>query len=162
MTREKWPCEEHPMYTRWLAITQRCTNPNCSNYPNYGARGITLAEDLRAFEDFAAYVESLPNYGEPKSTLDRIENGKGYERGNLRWVSQSIQLANQRFSGKGSNKYTGVNWSKVHLRWVARVTLEGKQLLSKTFVTQQEAVEYRNQFIKDNNLPHTIQDWVGE
>lgn len=94
--------------------------------------------------------------------MDRIDNNLGYQKGNLRWVDYSTQLANQRFSGKGFNKYIGVNWSKIHKRWVARVTLKGKQLFSRSFLTQKEALEAKNKFILDNNLPHTIQTWSGE
>ena len=80
-----------------------------------------------------------------------------YTKGNLRWASRSTQTANQRASGKGYNKFTGVNWSKTHNRWIARVHYEGKNLLSKVCNTEEEALLIRNQFIIENKLPHTIQ-----
>ena len=86
----------------------------------------------------------------------------GYEKGNLRWVDYNTQIANQRFSGKGKNKYIGVNFSKTHNRWVARVTFKSKCLFSKVCKTQKEAFEARKQYILDNKLPHTIQEWSGE
>ena len=48
------------------------------------------------------------------------------------------------------------------MRWVARVTLEGKTLLSKVCLTQEEALQIRNRFIVENSLPHPIQEWKGE
>lgn len=160
--RKKYNCEEHPDYSRWLAMRQRCLNPTSDNYHRYGAKGITIAEDLMSFEDFSTYISTLNNYEVVGVTLDRIDPKKNYEKGNLRWASKSVQNANQLGNSKGNNKYVGVNWSKTHMRWVARVTLEGKTLLSKVCLTQEEALQIRNRFIVENNLPHPIQEWKGE
>jgi len=162
MTKQRYGNELHPLYSRWLTTTQRCTNPNHASYKNYGARGITLSPELRSFVNYRDYVSSLPNYDPINKTLDRIDGNQGYIKGNLRWVDTSTQIANQRFSGKGFNKYTGVNWSVTHQRWVARVNFKGKSLLSKVANTQEEALNLRNQFIISNNLPHTIQTYTGE
>jgi len=162
MTKKRYGNELHPLYKRWLSTTQRCNNPNHASYKNYGKRGITLSDSLKNFEDYKNYVTSLPNYEPINGTLDRIDNDKGYEKGNLRWVDYSTQLANQRFSGKGKNKYTGINWSNTHNRWIARISFKGKSLFSKSFLTQKEALIARNKFINLNNLPHTIQKWSGE
>lgn len=157
MTKKRYGNELHPLYSRWLSITQRCTNPNHVSYKNYGAKGIQLAPDLKSFDDFKDYMMSLPNYDPENLSIDRIETSKGYEKGNLRWATQSVQLANQTHSGKGSNAYTGVNWSKTHQRWVARVNFEGKTLFSKVCLTQEDAMKARNEFIVVNNLPHKLQ-----
>ena len=68
-----------------------------------------------------------------------------------------MQTANQRASGKGFNKYTGINWNICKNRWIARITLQGKTLLSKSCYTEREAFDIRKQFIIDNDLTHTIQ-----
>jgi len=159
MTKKRYGNELHPLYIRWLSTTQRCNNPNHVSYKNYGARGIFLADDLKNFEDYKEYVSQLPNYDPENSSLDRIDNNESYIKGNLRWVNQSTQVANQQHSGKGFNKYTGVNWSKTHKRWIARISFKGKTLLSKVCLTEKEAVDFRNKFISDNNLPHTQQPW---
>ena len=158
MSKKRYGNELHPLYSRWLSMTQRCNNPKSVSYKNYGARGIIIDPAFVQFKGYCQYVESLPNYGELRS-LDRIDNMKGYIVGNLRWASCSVQTANQRFSGKGFNKYTGVNWSKTHNRWIARVTFKGKTILSKRCLTELEAMTARNTFIKENNLPHTIQSY---
>lgn len=159
MGKKRFGNELHPLYSRWLATTQRCTNPNHISYRNYGAIGICLGNDLRSFEDYRDYVSGLPDYDPKNSTLDRIKNELGYVKGNLRWVSQSTQVANQRHNGKGFNRFIGVNWSVTHKRWIARVTFEGDTLMSRSFVTEREALEARNTFIQEHHLPHTIQVW---
>src|SRR5689334_2854722 len=47
--RPCWPCaqrrrgkhlaSDHPLYTRWKAMIDRCINPECKHYGNYGGRG---------------------------------------------------------------------------------------------------------------------------
>ena len=98
----------------------------------------------------------LPNYDPVNLSIDRIEGTLGYEKGNLRWATQSVQLANQQTSGKGRNIFTGVLWNKYHKRWVARVNFEGKTVFTKVCMTEEEAVIARNDFIIANNLPHKI------
>ena len=80
----------------WAAAKQRCHNPNHPNYPNYGGRGITMCAEWRdSFPAFYAHIGPAPTQGR-SSTLDRIDNEKGYEPNNVRWVSQVAQLNNRR------------------------------------------------------------------
>lgn len=160
MGKQRFGNELHPLYTRWLSTTQRCRNPNHESYKNYGAKGITLAADLESFHDYKNYVENLPGYDPVHATLDRIKSDQGYRKGNLRWTCQSTQVANQLSSGKGHNRFTGVNWSVTHSRWIARVTFKGKCLFSKVCMTEEDALNQRNQFIVDNALPHPTQTFV--
>ena len=159
MAKQRYGNELHPVYSRWLSMTQRCNNPNHISYKNYGGKGIKVSTEFKQFEVYRDYVMSLPSYDPINLQIDRIDGTKDYKRGNLRWADQSVQLANQSDSGKGFNKFTGVNWSKTHNRWVARITLKGKCLFSKVCLTEREALEARNEFIKQNRLPHTLQVW---
>ncbi len=149
--------ERHPLYNRWLGMNQRCNNHTSSNYPNYGGRGIIIDESLQKFEDYVTYVESLPNHS-LASSIDRIDNMLGYTKGNLRWACRSVQTSNQRPNSRGTNKYTGVNWSKPHNRWIARVNFKNTSLFTKSCLTEEEAVIARNEYIIDNDLPHPIQN----
>lgn len=84
----------------WSRIKQRCYDSNCSDYKNYGERGIVLqASWINDSEAFTVYVASLPNYDRVFAddlTLDRIDNDKGYVEGNLRWATRAEQNKNRR------------------------------------------------------------------
>lgn len=154
--------ERHPLYTRWLAMKQRCLNPNSESYKHYGARGITISEEFKdSFESYAKYLLSLPNCPQtfPSSLdVDRIDNNKGYERGNLRWISKSINNTNQRKkASKYLNKYTGINWSITNNAWISRITYKGEHIYLGYYKSPEEAVKARNQYILDKDLPHKIQ-----
>jgi hypothetical protein len=95
-------------YQRWKSIRQRCTNENSKAYKNYGCRGISLSVEFNDPVVFVEYISGLENCGIKGLTLDRIDNDKGYERGNLRWVNRSIQTQNQRISLKNKTGYKGV------------------------------------------------------
>lgn len=158
--KKRYGNELDPLYSRWCSMIQRCENPLNCNWKNYGAKGIQISEDLRQFLDYKNFVESLPGYS-PDKQLDRIDPKGNYTKTNLRWVERNIQIANQVQSGKGFNKYTGINWSVTHNRWIARVSFKGKCLFSKVCITEKEAYDERVQFILNNKLPHYIQPWLG-
>lgn len=150
----------HPLYSRWLSMRQRCLNPHSTNYKNYGARGIAIEEYLLDFGNYVNYVTSLPGYDPNITTdlqLDRINNDKGYERGNLRWVNRSVQITNTRKkTNSHHSKNVGITFSKTHQKWVARLNFKGKCLWSKTFDYEEEAVLARDHYILDNKLPHVL------
>lgn len=76
---------------------QRCSNPRHPNYKYYGARGISVYEPWRKNRRaFLSYVITLEGWNNPLLDLDRAENEKGYEPGNLRFISHQRNSANRR------------------------------------------------------------------
>ena len=81
-------------YRVWLSMRQRCENPNDRSYKNYGGRGITVCERWQEFVNFLADMGPRPKGFD----IDRIDNSRGYEPGNCRWVSRRQNLLNTRLT----------------------------------------------------------------
>lgn len=74
---------------------QRCTNPNCNQYGDYGLRGIEFAfPSVRAGAEWV--LENIGPRPTGRYSLDRIDNDRHYEPGNLRWATYSEQARNKR------------------------------------------------------------------
>jgi hypothetical protein len=85
-----------PEYCALRGAIRRCTNPNSAGYRWYGGRGIQVAEDFRGENGFQNFIKEVGLRPSPLLSLDRIDNDKGYQRGNLRWATKSVQNRNQR------------------------------------------------------------------
>jgi hypothetical protein len=83
-----------PEYTAWALMKSRCNNPRHPRYADYGGRGIGVCERWQMdFSAFLADVGPRPGLG---YSLDRIDNGRGYEPGNCRWATAKEQASNRR------------------------------------------------------------------
>jgi hypothetical protein len=85
----------HKYYKMCYQIFHRCYNEKSHNYKNYGFRGIKC---FWTWEQLPEMIEYLEQMGEKPDgyTLDRIDNDKNYEPGNLKWSSQEEQVKNRR------------------------------------------------------------------
>lgn len=97
-------------YRIWRAMKGRCRNKNHSCYYKYGKKGIKVCKRWEKFENFKddmyeSYLKHYKEYGEKQTTIDRIDNKKGYSKKNCRWATlkeQTINKTNNRFfSHKG-------------------------------------------------------------
>lgn len=82
-----------PTYEIWSGMRKRCENRNASRFRYYGARGITVCERWRAYENFLADMGLRPS---ECHSLDRIDNSGNYEPGNCRWATVIEQRNNTR------------------------------------------------------------------
>ena len=91
--------DEFDLYLRrkWQSIKTRCEDPCSRHWKRYGGRGIKLSDEFQDTRVFVEYVRSLPNASR-KLQLDRIDNNRGYERGNLRWVTGKDNCNNRECS----------------------------------------------------------------
>ena len=84
-------------YCRLKAIRQqmigRCHDPEHKDYYLYGARGIEVCQRWR--DSLKAFLEDMGERPE-KTTLDRVDNSKGYSKDNCRWISQAENNRNKR------------------------------------------------------------------
>ena len=80
-------------YGIWKAMSARCEKPSDVGFKNYGARGIIVSPE---FHDFACFYEHVGNRPSMAHSLNRIDNNRAYERGNLQWATHTQQMRNTR------------------------------------------------------------------
>lgn len=85
---------------RWAGMLKRCKSTRPEVARNYSQRGIGVCDEWNRFEIFAEYlIETIgiPIFGSgQRITIDRIDNSRGYEPGNIRWATYSENLRNRR------------------------------------------------------------------
>lgn len=108
--------QTNPTYKLWVAIKQRCLNPNSQHYHRYGGRGITICKRWESsYANFVADVGEQPE----GMTLDRINNNKGYTPSNVRWSTRKEQANNRSTCVVLTHKGLTMNlkqWAE-HLGW---------------------------------------------
>jgi len=84
--------KKHMLYNVWANMINRCHNPKDKFYKDYGGRGIFVCKRWLKIENF------LEDMGEKPigKQIDRIDNNKGYSKGNCRWVTSYEQCRNKR------------------------------------------------------------------
>ena len=80
------------LWSTWNNVVDRTTRPASSHYHRYGGKGIGLHPAWMQYEIFASYMGQPPS---DKHSIDRIDNSKGYEPGNVRWATMKEQAANR-------------------------------------------------------------------
>lgn len=80
-------------YRSWLNIRRRCREVTHPSYPTYGAKGIDIHEPW--YQSVEAFVRDVGHPPTDSHTLDRIENARGYEPGNVRWATPTQQARNR-------------------------------------------------------------------
>ena len=147
--------ESNRFYNTWKCMVGRCTNPLYQNYIDYGAMGITVCEEWLDVRNFVAWAEATHPSIEGV-TLDRIDNDKGYSPNNCRWADKITQNINQRMHKNNTSGFVGVNYHKGKARWIASVGVNYKLVHIGYYSSKEEAVQARDNYIIENNLPHKL------
>jgi hypothetical protein len=81
-----------PEYECWVSMRQRCRDPGCRSYKNYGGRGISVCARWDLFENFLADMGPRP----PGYSIERVDNNGNYEPSNCKWIPKGDQSRNRR------------------------------------------------------------------
>jgi hypothetical protein len=87
------------LYVAWCNAKSRC-KPGWIEPWNYFDRGITVCDewvnDFPAFRDWI--IQNIGDKPGSHYSIDRIDNNKGYQPGNIRWATPSRQTRNTRLN----------------------------------------------------------------
>lgn len=139
------PIRSHGLYRTpenisYHNMKARCLNKNNQAYHNYGGRGITICD--RWLESFMNFYEDMGK--KPKgSSLDRIDNSKGYSKENCRWADKVTQALNTRVrstTGKSNIHYNKAGYN-------VRFQRNNKNSYHGTYRTLKEAISVRDRIL---------------
>ena len=104
------------LYGIWSGIKDRCLNRRSKYWDRYGGAGIGVCDDWA--NDYMSFHRwSMENEYNDELTLDRIDNSRGYEPDNCRWVSYEVQENN-----RTNNVIVNCNGKKMTVAQAARET----------------------------------------
>src|SRR3990167_9691355 len=112
-------------YRTWKNIVSRCINPNASKYAEYGGRGIKVCDRWR--ESFATFLSDVGERPSRKHTIERDDNERDYEPGNVRWATRAEQARNKR-----NNRWLTFQGTTLCVTdWAKKVGLKYKTLIMR-------------------------------
>jgi len=117
-------------------MKQRCQNPKSPLRKWYLDKGVTVDPSWESFEQFYLDMGKAPT----GSYLDRIDNSRGYEPGNVRWATKRQSMVNRTWK---QTKYpTGIRRNRAG-NYAARITIYGKEYTTGTYSTIEHAMAER-------------------
>ena len=85
-----------PEYLAWDNAQRRCDPLSTRHRKDYADRGITFWEGWKGPDGFQKFIDHIGLRPPDKDSLDRIDNDKSYEPGNVRWATAQEQVENRR------------------------------------------------------------------
>lgn len=112
---------------------QRCYDPQHPSYHRYGARGIRVCPEWRGEGGAKRFYMHIGPKPDPSFTLERLDNNRGYEPGNVAWRSRLAQARNQERTREDTRELDDdtppikVQYEEYRDRVIARVAVVGRK-----------------------------------
>ena len=140
-------------YNTWHKMIDRCNNPKSVGFKHYGSRGITVCEEWLDVRNFVAWADTTYIEG---TSLDRIDNDKGYSPDNCRWADREVQAVNRGMFKNNTSGYVGVASNKRSNKYTSYIRVNSKGVHIGSYLTIEDAVLARDNYIVENKLPHKL------
>ncbi len=82
-----------PEYCCWASIKTRCNNSNFRGFKYWGGKGIKVCPEWN--NDYQQFLKDMGRRPKGNYSIDRIDNNKGYCKGNCRWILRKEQSRNR-------------------------------------------------------------------
>ncbi len=84
-------CSSEGAYKTWVSMNNRCTNKKNEAYKYYGEKGIKICSEWGNYLVFKKDMGARPK----DHTIERVDNNKGYNKYNCKWIHKRIQTRNK-------------------------------------------------------------------
>lgn len=141
-----------PEYTAWQGMIQRC-EVGRGIY-----RTVSVCEEWR--RSYSAFLSSVGNKPGPDYSLDRIDNTRGYEPGNVRWATRHDQDRNK----TNNHRLTVDGVTMCATDWSARTGIPARTIISRIargFTSAEAVAQRRYQTGPARGTKRRIVDWLA-
>lgn len=105
---------DHLDYNIWVKMRLRCHDPKNHKYIDYGNRGIFVCDEW--FESFKSFNTDMGDRPNIDYSIERIDNNRGYELNNCKWILKSAQANNKRrtrYISYAGRNLSVADWSRL-------------------------------------------------
>lgn len=133
----------HILFNTWRMMNVRCYDERHKAFHRYGGRKITVCPEWY-WGNPEGFYNFLIDMGcrVINTTLDRIDNNRGYSKDNCKWSSKKEQQNNLGVGVKNTSGVIGV--IKKGSRWTANTLLHGRYKILGNFDLKEDAEVFYN------------------
>ena len=103
-------------------MRQRCRDVNCTDFPDYGGRGIKVCQEWHDYAVFHAWA--MANGYNDHMSIDRQDVDGDYSPDNCKWIAMEAQARNKR----NNHKITYNGETKTLAEWAQIIGIESSLL----------------------------------
>lgn len=127
-----------PWYGQWKAMIRRMTNQKDVAYNHYVVeKGLFIEKEF--IDDPWAFYAEIGEFPGNGYTIERIDNDKGYIKGNICWATQAENNKNKGIYKNNKSGVSGIAWNKARNKWVVMVNWNKKKYYGGIFEDLEKA-----------------------